>query len=535
MKLLNFNKSSGLTILHQIQPDFKSGRAKSYTNCFPLISCVGFAIPHLPIFLFLPIFTFSCQPSTTQESSTPPNILLVVADDMGRELGCYGDQQAQTPHLDRFASQYTQYNNAYVTTASCSPSRSSIFTGLYPHQNGQIGLSHRGFSMYQDFLTIPAALKESGYATGVIGKIHVKPLDILPFDWRYGGFDYEYRGERDPYHPEPVEKVTEEWETITEKAKFTRLAHLVADSAALFIDRNRESPFFLMVNLLDPHAPFYQQVAGEPADPVHGESLENLEFTGWTGNNRKERLAAYYNGCTRVDVAFNQLLERLKARGLYENTLVIFMGDHGAPLSRAKLTNFEAGVAIPMLVKYPQQEAHQTIDQYVSTIDLLPTMMDLNGMNVPENLPGLSWLKIDDQDQEWRDAIFTEFDWHTRDIFFPRRAIRQENYKLIANPIAKVYADFKDQIPIDSRLNGYAENPEYELYDLEKDPHEFNNRVNDRGYQAIGQRLITRLKEWQQKTNDPLLNQDSLAVYRNQVKELVEINSAQAMSKIRIP
>ncbi len=118
--------------------------------------------------------------------TSPPNILLVTADDLGLQLGCYGDTIAHTPNLDRFAGEGVRFTRAFVTQASCSPSRSSMLTGLYPHQNGQIGLSHRGYSIHDSTIpTLPGELKKAGYTTGIIGKLHVNPESCFPFDFKH--------------------------------------------------------------------------------------------------------------------------------------------------------------------------------------------------------------------------------------------------------------------------------------------------------------------------------------------------------------
>ena len=110
------------------------------------------------------------------------NILLITCDDLGLQLGCYGEKRIQTPNMDRLAARGARFETAYVTQASCSPSRSSIFTGLYPHGNGQYGLANTGFSLHPHLhqATIPAVLKTAGYRTGIIGKLHVEPDEGVP-------------------------------------------------------------------------------------------------------------------------------------------------------------------------------------------------------------------------------------------------------------------------------------------------------------------------------------------------------------------
>ena len=113
-----------------------------------------------------------------------PNILLVTADDLGLYLGCYGEKRIATPHLDRFAKTGVQFTTACVAQASCSPSRSAMFTGLMPHTNGQYGLANGGFALNEEYraTTIPALMKAAGYRTGILGKLHVEPESSFPWD-----------------------------------------------------------------------------------------------------------------------------------------------------------------------------------------------------------------------------------------------------------------------------------------------------------------------------------------------------------------
>ena len=127
-------------------------------------------------------FLFSCFAGLTHAESRP-NILLIVSEDNGPELGCYGDPYARTPHLDRLADEGIRFRRAYVPQAGCSQSRASFLTGLYPHQHGQIGLATWGFRMYRDdTANLPRDLKGAGYRTGIIGKLHINPASAFPFD-----------------------------------------------------------------------------------------------------------------------------------------------------------------------------------------------------------------------------------------------------------------------------------------------------------------------------------------------------------------
>ncbi len=129
---------------------------------------------------------FSCLAalsSISAAASDRPNILLITADDLGNQLSCYGEKRIRTPNLDGLAAGGVRFANAYVAQSSCSSSRAALLTGRWPHQNGQYGLAHLGFRMHPGQKNLPALLKEAGYRTGIIGKLHIEPAAEFPFDW----------------------------------------------------------------------------------------------------------------------------------------------------------------------------------------------------------------------------------------------------------------------------------------------------------------------------------------------------------------
>ena len=171
-----------------------------------------------------------------------PNILLIVSEDNGPELGCYGEPFVRTPVLDKLAAEGARFHNAYVPQAGCSQSRAAFLTGLYPHQNGQIGLTTWKFRMYrEDTPNIVRSLHDAGYRTGIIGKLHVNPASAFPFD---------------------VKKIP--------SSNFSRakLSDYAKHAEAFF--RAETKPFFLSVNYPDAHRPFIRQTRGLPEKPLAG-------------------------------------------------------------------------------------------------------------------------------------------------------------------------------------------------------------------------------------------------------------------------
>lgn len=480
------------------------------------------------------LFLVSCQ--THQQEEKLPNILFVVTDDMGQEVGCYGDKIARTPNIDEFAKVSYRFENAYVTAASCSPSRASILTGLYPHQNGQIGLSHRGFQMYDEFNTIPTWLKKQGYFTGILGKLHVEPHSALDFDYMMGGFDTPYKGKPSVMVKKPRELVDLDWNILTKVEKFTRMVRDVADTTASFIHQSGEKPFFLMINILDPHKPFYHQVDGYPENPI---KPEEIELPGFMNREPTPELlnevAGYYNGCTRADAAFGEVLKVLKESNEYDNTLIFFLGDHGAPLPRAKTTNYEAGLRIPFLMKLPNQEKAGFLEEYISTIDIFPTIIDLLGQQKHEELPGKSLVQKLKDVPGTNQVAFGDYNYHVGNSPDPRRSISTPKYKLIHHLFAN---ELRDKLKNYSRDDFLSMNsiysrkdlPEYEFYDLSNDPFELNNLANETKYADEREKLLSQLREWQEETNDSLwIDEGARQRFLDNADKLIE----EALKKIK--
>jgi len=448
----------------------------------------------------------ACQTRSPHRAAAPPNILLITADDLGPHLGCYGDSTIATPHLDRLAGEGVRFDRAYVTQASCSPSRSSIFTGLYPHQNGQIGLSHVGaYEMRSGLPTLPALLSETGYRTGVIGKIHVAPESAVPFGWR-----------------------------STLKVRETLSVSKVAEEAARFLRERDRAPFFLMVNFMDPHRPFTPQVDGVPERPVTGDEVTPFAFLGLDTPRIREEVAGYYNSVARLDAGVGLLFEELAQSGHSRDTIVMVLGDHGPPFTRSKTTCYEAGLHVPLLVRWPRvARPGLTSDALVSTVDILPTLLAAAGVDAPATLPGESLVPLlRGRRTHWRTTLCAEFNSHGVSHFFPRRSIRDDRYKLILNllpdrpnPIRAVdgcaaWAASRDSTMVDEDVrrayDTYHRPPAVELYDLIADPHEFHNLAGSEEHAGVTQGLMRQLHEWRRRTDDPYLDPARLSAAARQ-------------------
>lgn len=452
------------------------------------------------------------QPAHTHTTAAPPNVLLITSEDNGPDLGCYGDPYAQTPHLDRLAAEGVRFERALVVTASCSESRGGILTGLYPHQNGQIGLATHHYRMYRDQTpNIASLLKARGYRTGLIGKLHVNPESAFPFDFR--------------------PRVTE----------FNTFAHRdvrkVANAAREFIIAG-DAPFFLMVNYSDAHLPFLRQQAGLPESPLTADDVRPLPWIGLDTPALRKTQADYYNCLARLDTGIGWLLETLAAAGVADNTLVIYLGDHGAQFPRGKLASYESSLRVPLIVRWPRHPRRGAVRrELVSTVDLLPTI--LAATRTTRNaeaeastalLPGRSLLPLlEGRQVEWREYLFSEYHGHYPPIYFPQRTVRDDRYKLIVNllqdrpnPVADICTSSaqvsyvsRDDVAAgsDQTRRAYAtwsDAPPVELYDLKQDPYEWNNLAEAPQLVDVKQRLLDQLHAWQQATRDPLADKDKL-------------------------
>ncbi|QKJ32628.1 sulfatase [Mucilaginibacter mali] len=448
-----------------------------------------------------------------------PNILLIVSEDHGPHLSCYGDKVIQTPNLDQIAKDGFLFKNAYVTESVCSPSRSSILSGLYPHQSGHLGLTTHGFHYVGQVTTIYQILKKAGYRTGMIGKLHVMPDTIFPID----------------YHP------------ITDPNYNKKGLIRYSEYADKFMAAGNE-PFFLMVNFPDTHWPFQNQVEGRPKKVLTPEEVVSFPYIGFDNQRIREYTASLYNCMARLDECVGELMAKLHGSGKERNTLVIFLSDHGDEMARGKFDNYEASNKVPFMVSWPGKiSTGITSDALISSVDIMPTILDVAGLPVPPGLTGKSLMPLfKNPAMPFREYLFTEKNCDETDMYFPRRAVRDKRYKVIYSLLdtknraadkytAEKHGDAIAGSPTFSELanatasiqkmyNDWLHPAKAQLYDLEKDPWEFNDLSADPKYAAIKQRLLNQIFKWQKDTDDPLRFPDRLKKF-TQENDTIKISA----------
>ena len=442
----------------------------------------------LHIIIFIIALSTFCNASS-------PNILLIVSEDNGPELGCYG-APVKTPNIDKLAASGTLFENAYVPQAGCSQSRAALLTGLYPHQNGQIGLATWNYEMYSEKTpNIVNTLKDGGYHTGIIGKLHIKPKSAFRFDYKE-----------------------------IPKSNFQRNKPELYRTKALEFFKSSKRPFYLQINYPDAHRPFIPQVNGIPEKPLKASDVAALPYIGIDHPEIRQQTADYYNCIMRLDHYIGELINALKKSGKFDNTVIIYIGDHGADLPRGKRTCYEGGIRVPMIISWPNAKPKQRRNELVSTLDIFPTICEIAKLKTPSTLAGASLKEIiHGEKPDWRKIMVTEYHVHSNHNPWPQRAIRNKRYKLIFNPLAgeinpgyeftmgKKFISVSEselmKSATDQVRNAYKiskKPPLIEFYDLQTDPFEFNNLANEEKYSEEIKKLKYLLQHWQKDSEDPL-------------------------------
>jgi N-sulfoglucosamine sulfohydrolase len=482
---------------------------------------------------------FSLAAASAILHAAPKNVVLMVADDHSPDMGCYGNPVVQTPNLDALAADGTRFVNAFCTTASCSASRSVILSGLHNHANGHYGHQHHyhKFNSYDNLFSLPVYLTYAGYRTARCGKYHVAPEAVYEFETTIPG---------------P-----------------TRNGYAMAENCRSFINEKSDRPFFLYFCVSDPHrgGGTAAELPHKPdrfGNPPPGKSYPGITevtydpddvivpgFLPDTPTCRSE-LAQYYQSVSRIDQGVGRLIEVLKEAGVWEDTLLIYISDHGIAMPGAKTTLYEGGMLSPLLVRNPYCDNRGLVSEsMISWIDLAPTILDFaealdtasgrvkqevldqippnktrtdpqNTRDVkPGQLHGRSFLSILDQaNAEGWDTVYASHTFHEIQMYYPMRVVRQRRWKLIWNIAHPLPFPFASDLwaaktwqaqwaqgpdaPYGAKTVGtYVQRPEFELYDLENDPHEGRNLADDPAHAERLEAMKAELKGFQRRTQDP--------------------------------
>ncbi|MFB2119107.1 sulfatase [Parapedobacter sp. 2B3] len=430
--------------------------------------------------LFLAMLALTASLDTYAQHQ--PNIVVFLSDDHGQEdAGCYGNTEVITPAIDQLAREGMVFTRAYTPVSVCAPSRSALFTGLYPHRNG---CSRNHGSVFEGIKSLPHYFSAAGYDVILAGKEHIKPKGAFPFTYM----------ER---HQIPA-----------------------------YLRGKHTQPFCLIVSLNAPHQPYFNLKGGQG----------NITPKRWLPNTPETRqyTAAYYDHVTLADQEIGSVLYWLERLGLNENSIQLYLSDHGPAFPFAKWTLYEQGIRIPLIVKWPGvvQPGTKT-DALVSMVDILPTLLDMVGIAAPEALDGRSITPVLKQrTTAVNDRIYgcyTNLGVQGANEY-PIRTVITDRYKLIVNlrsthrfslkamdePDKRAVIDAKRVL--DSwltsgdadaihRVQHYRSRPPIELYNLAEDPYERVNQVHDEALDGTVMEMYQALTDWMKAQNDPLLDE----------------------------
>lgn len=438
--------------------------------------CNPIRIKLIILFFLSSLFAIHC--SALAEQAQSPNILWIVTEDIGCDMACYGTEGVHSPHMDQLAAEGALYTRAYTTASICSPSRSSFMTGLYPHQvfskNMRIREPLKKKPLPEGVDIFTKYLRDAGYAIGFPG--HPKK------DW--GFLDPKTK----PYD-------TTNWEELTQK-----------------------QPFFCHYQFYDTHR-VNQGFLACPEHPVDRAEIDLHPYTPESPEAREE-LGAYLENINLLDMKIGKLIDDLKARGLYENTIIVLMGDNGPPIFRGKGFLYERGILMPLIVRVPKgfqvdfKPGTQT-DELVSALDMAPTFIDLAGGKIPDYMEGRIFFGPNKQPEP--EHLFAMRDRH--DMNVDRcRSVSSKTHKYLRNyvhpmscfenSLGNVAASTAGKKLFDAgkvpavQTTYYQEKPKEELYDLKNDPFELNNLAQDPAQKETLNLLRAELAAWIEATGD---------------------------------
>ena len=431
--------------------------------------------------------------------SKRPNIVVYLSDDHGSEyLGCYGNAQIQTPHLDSLAKEGVRFTHAFTPTPTCAPSRSTLYTGLYPARHGAMG-NHT--ECHAHLQALPQTLRGLGYRVAIAGKTHVKPESL---------FDFEYIGGFLPKRAEHNRKYRAEGLDTAPVERFLS-SHR---------QENPDQPLCLILGDSNPH------VTWEPNKIYDPDILPLPPYIADTPIARNA-LANYYQDITTMDTRIGEVDEMLEAHGYADNTLFIYTTDHGAEWPHCKWTLYDTGIRLPFLAKWRGEIPANTVsDAMVSHVDFFPTLVDIAGGEPLDGLDGRSFKDVlIGQQPTFRDKIYGT---HTRDgnmNVFPQRCVRNVHYKYILNLMpentwtthftevegiteshAEVWNSWVENAETDPQTAQLVyltqHHPVEELYDVAADPYEFNNLAFSPEMRPILEEMRADVRHWMHAQDD---------------------------------
>lgn len=417
------------------------------------------------------------------EPEARPNIIVVFTDQQRWDtLGVAGNPCGLTPNLDRMAERGRMFETACAANPVCAPSRAAILTGQYPTT---VGVHRNGMSLPPGAPTIGSLFQEAGYYTGYIGKWHLSDDEPVPPSERQG-FDYWLASNLLEFTSDAYRTVLFDGEGEAVSLPGYRTDAIV-DASIRFLADNVDTPFMLFTSLLEPH--HQNELDSYPAPEVYRRSYEGAWLPpdlASLGGSAHQHIAGYYGQVKRLDEGLGRIRDALLSLGIERRTIVVYTSDHGSHFKTRndeyKRSCHDASIRVPFVFDGPGFRGGGRVSRPVSTVDLVPTLLDAAGIEVPDSIEGRSLLAVDDESDAYPPDVFVQVSETETG-----RALRTERWKFYA-----ASDDPRDQPSADRYV-------ERALYDLEHDPAELDNVIDSAGHRelagALGRRLTERIQE----------------------------------------
>jgi arylsulfatase A-like enzyme len=446
------------------------------------------------------LLAVAIQPAAAAQSSDKPHIVIFLSDDHGCEFaGCYGNPAIQTPHLDALAGEGMRCTSVFAASPTCTPSRSVLYTGLYPMRNGAMG-NHTDCK--PSIRSLPTYLKSLGYRVVIINKADVRPKEV---------FDFEYLDATLPSNPDHPRGYRSEGLDTAGVDRFL----------AAHAKEHPQQPLCLILGESCPHVVWEQNKTYDPA---------RLPIPPYMVDTPKTRagLANYYQDITTMDRHIGDVLHSLAEHGYADHTLFIYTSDQGAEWPHCKWTLYDTGLRTPFIIRWPGKVAAGSVcDALVSFIDVTPTLVDVAGGQTPESLDGRSFLPVIlGKSKTFRDKIYATHTGDKQMNVFPQRCVRDGRYKYILNlrpenvwtshftkvpgirnSHKEIWDSWVEKAAGDPQaarlLNIIEHHPAEELYDTRSDEYELNNLAGRADLKPVLEAMRRDVKQWMTAQGDP--------------------------------
>jgi N-sulfoglucosamine sulfohydrolase len=447
---------------------------------------------------FLALCVLLTLPSIAE---TRPNLLLITVDDMSADsMGIYGcPVKETTPHMDDLARSGFRFERAHTVVANCKPSRNVMWSGRYPHTNGVEGF----YKVKNTYPVLCDLYKDAGYFTGIRGKVaHSTPY--VPYGW-----------------DSVLDTIDEDKPHLKDPGSYGRSL-----ARGIKLAEEAKKPFCLMINISDPHKPFYTG-PHDPFQPSQVFTATDIVVPGFLPDapSIRKEIALYYSSVRRADDCVGELMQILKASGHDNTTIVVFVSDHGMPFPFAKTAVWHHSTHTPWIIRWPGNTRAGDADNehMVSMIDMLPTLLDMTGIPHPAGVQGRSVVPIlKGMQQEGRDYIIKEYNENAGGGRNPMRSIQGKRFMYNFNPWVNGVREFKtatrgtetyrtmkimagtDQ-SVAERVALFEHGTLEELYDINTDPDALVNLANNPEYAEELEKLRRHLAQWMEQTQDHAL------------------------------